>query len=333
MDLRDTLDALKNGDEIAQDENLEAAPEQAENLEATSEEVTEEVTEDVQTEEQPQAVDLESVELKEVAEEWKPSLKFKVLKEEHDFPEWTRDFVNSREVEENFVDLLTKANALEHQKKRRGEIEDQYAELKTTYDARMDDATELAKIVQDYNSKLGSNDPSEQFLALRDAGLNEKAVLDIARHVLELQKLSPAQRQAHDLQFQQQSQIETYNQQLAQTQQQLQQTQAQAAQAQLSSFLSSRSDIVSEYEKLEGNNEGEFQNDFINFGLSLQSKLGREVEWKDAFKQFKKVHGLGRAKSKPAPKSLPNLRSTGHSPVEKAFNTMDDLRKHMSSKY
>lgn len=305
---------------------------EVENLEVEQEEIPEQQIETQSQEPQADEVaePIEPVQVQD--EEWKPSLKFKVLKEEHDFPEWTHDLVKSKEMEEQFVDLFTKANALEHQKKRRGEIEDEFAKLQTDHDAKMNDARQLAQIVNDHNTRIASNDPAEQLIALQNAGLSEKALLDVARHVLELQKLSPGQRQAYQNQFQQRDKISKYEEQLSQTNKSLEAAQVQAARAELSSFLVTKRDSINEYEARDGNKEGDFEQDFINFGVALQSKLGREVEWKDAMKQFKKIHGLGKPKSKPAPKVIPNLRSTGHSPIEKGFQSMDDLRKHINGK-
>lgn len=284
---------------------------------------------------EPQApVAEETAPMEEIpAQEWAPSLKFKVLKEEHEFPEWSREFVKSKEIEDQFVDLFTKANALEHQKKRRGEIEDNFAKLQSDYDSKMSDARQLAEIVSQHNQRISSNDPKEQLLALQNAGLSEKGLLDIARHVLDLQRMDPSQRQAYDQQFQQREQLTQYQRQLSQTNESLQAAQQQAARAELTSFLSTKRDMMNEYEARDGNNEGDFQQDFINFGVALQSKLGQEIEWKDAMKQFKKVHGLGKPKSKPAPKVLPNLRSIGHSPIEKDITSMDDIRKRIGLNY
>lgn len=292
-----------------------------------------EVQADVQEAEPQAEIAEETAAVEEIPpQEWTPSLKFKVLKDEHEFPEWTHEFVKSKEIEDQFVDLFTKANALEHQKKRRSEIEDSYAKLQSDFDSKIGDAKELAQIVHDHNQRIASNDPKEQLIALQNAGLSEKGLLDIARHVLDLQKMDPAQRQAYNQQFQQREQLNQYQQQLSQTNQSLAQAQQAAARAELTSFLSSKRDIMSEYEGREGNNEGDFQQDFINFGVAMQTKLGREIEWKDAMKQFKKIHGLGKPKSKPAPKVLPNLRSIGHSPIEKDFASMDDIRKHIGNK-
>lgn len=329
MDLTDKLNAMRNGEELPQEDlevnqvETEEQPQVEEGIETAPEE----------TEEQPQVEQaVEEIQATE-PEKWEPRLKYKVLKEEHDFPDWSKELVTSKELEDQFVDLLTRANALEHQKKRRGEVEDDFAKLQTTYDANMADARELASFVSDVKTKIESNNPAEQMLALQSAGLNEKQILEVARHVLDLQKLTPTQRSAYDQQFTQRDQLSQYEQKLSQAEQSLQLAQIQNAKAELTSYLAGKADLRSEYEAREGNNEGDFQNDFFNFGVALQQKLGKQVEYKDAMKEFKKIHGLGRAKSKPAPKVLPNLRSTGHSPVEKAFSTMDDLRKYMGSKY
>lgn len=329
MDLADKLNAIKMGEDT-EVEN-EVAPIETESLETQAPETEIETAPEVEA--QPEAVETteEVVEGETEAAPWMPTLKYKVLKEEHDFPDWSKEFVKTKEVEEQFIDLFTKANALEHQKKRRSELEDQFAELSTTHDTKMQDAQQLAQIVADHNQRIASNNPGEQLIALQNSGLNEKAILDIARHVLELQKLDPNQRQAYDMQFQQREQLNQYQSQLEQTQANLRAAEINNAQANLTAFLSSRSDVVSEYEAREGNNEGDFQMDFINFGVTLQKKLGKEIEWKEAMKQFKKVHALGKPKSKPAPAALPNLKSTGHSPVERSFRSMDDLRSHMES--
>ena len=190
----------------------------------------------------------------------------------------------------------------------------------------MGDATQLAQIVQTYNNRIASKDPAEQFRALTETGLTEQGLLDIARHVLEIQQLSPQQKQAYNQQFEQQEKLSQYEQQLSHTQAGLQQAQQSAARAELSSFLTGKSDVVSEYEGREGHNDGDFTSDFVQFGIALESKLGRDVEWKEAYKQFKKIHGLGKPKPKPVPQTLPKLKSVGASPIEESIKTMDDFR-------
>jgi hypothetical protein len=319
-----SVDMSETGSPEAESPEIEAsASETLKDLTPTEEVQPEAVTEEVAEEE----VAAEGAETAEEAQEWTPSLKYKMLKEEHDFPEWTKEFVKSKEIEEQFVDLLTKATGLEHQKKRRGEVEDQFATLKAEHESKMEDARQLAHIVQSYNQKMGSKDPAEQLRALTDSGLTEQGLLDIARHVLEVQKLSPQQQQAYRQQFDQREQLNQYQQQLSQTQAGLQQAQQASARAELTSFLSSKADIVKEYEAVEGNKEGDFQSDFVSFGIALEQKLGKDVEWSEAYKQFKKIHGLGKPKSKPAPKTLPKLKSVGASPIEASIRTMDDFRQ------
>lgn len=321
VDLRSELEALSNSDDT---EVSEALPDQQveDNVGAPAEETQE--VEASQPIEDSETTELEAT--PEVSEsEWSPSLKYKSLGEEFDFPEWSKEFVKSKELEENFRSVLEKAQGLDLVKGKKEAIETEYAEYKTTADAQLGDARKLAEVVQDFNSQISSNSPKDQLSALVNVGLSEKAVLDIARHVLDLQKLAPEQRQAYDAQFEQRNKINEYERTVEQQNSQLQQIQVQAAQAELNSFLVNKSDIVKEYEAREGNKAGDFQENFIRYGIAMQQQLGRDIEYADAFKSFKKIHALGQKQPKPANRQVPNLKSTGHSPIETSFKSMEDL--------
>lgn len=323
MDLRSELDALANGDDEGASENLETN--QVEETNETEQQEDPVIETDQSIDDDSATTEFEST-TDDSEEEWTPSFKYKSLGEEFDFPEWSKELVKSKELEESFRSILEKSQGLDLVKGKKEALETEYAEYKNTADSQLGEARQLAEVVQDFNTQISSDSPKEQLSALIGAGLTEKAVLDIARHVLDLQKLAPEQRQAYDAQFEQRNQITEYERTVETQNAQLQQIQVQAAQAELNSFLSSRADIVKEYESREGNKAGDFQENFIHYGIAMQQKLGKDIDYADAFTSFKKVHALGQKQPKPANRQVPNLKSTGHSPIEKRFESMEDLQ-------
>lgn len=333
MGILDKLDALKTeGNEIpstpieeqapieTQTEQLEAQPEEAQGLEQQAEE-------QVQPEEL--LVDTGAETTEQISEEWQPTLKYKALGEEKEFHEWAKNFVTTPDLEEKFREVFAKADGLDFSIQKRNDLETKLAEVMTEHESKMKDATQLAELVQDFNTRISKNDPAEHLQLLLQSGLTEDAILDMARHTLQLRGMSAQERNNYDQQFVQRDQMNQYETQLNSTQNQLRQVEVQAAQAQLDNFLSTRKEVVEEFESREGYEAGDFQRFFIRFGADERARKGSDVDVKEVFKTFKKYHGLGRAKAKPAPRTIPNLKTSGHSPVSRSIKTMNDLRKEI----
>jgi len=269
-------------------------------------------------------------EIKPEEVEWVPSLKYKHLKEEKDFPEWSKSLIKSKEMEDNFKQLFEKSEGLDFSIQRRENLENKLAELQTTYDTQSKEVGSLVKEVNTFNQGINSEDIAEQRYALNNsAKFSDEKILNVARHILEMQKLSPQQQSIQNQRFETKHQISDYEQKLQDLQSQVNTSQQMAIESQLDGFLANRSDAVKEYESMEGNEGSSFKEDFISYGIAKEEKLGKPLEWKDTFKEFKRIHGLGKPKVSPTTvnRKVPNLSSTGQSPIEKNIASMDEFEK------
>lgn len=329
MDLKAELNKLVNDDDTQPGMEL--------NEETPSQEISEEPAEEIQEEviDESQPAEIEEVPEQVVPDnedpvDWAPSLKYSHLKKEMDFPEWTHELVKSKELESEFKDLLEKAQGLDFSKAKREELENQIVEK---YEPAFNEGQKLASEVNAFNEGVRSENIADNYYTLKSIGLDDEKIKDLARHVLQAEKLDPQQRAAFDNQFQAKNQLTEYETKLSNMQYQLNQTEVAAAEARFDGFLDSRADIAKEYESRDGNGSGDFKADFMSYGIAQEAKTGRQMEWKDALKSFKKIHGLGRAKAKPSPvkRNVPNLNSTGHSPIEKQIDSIQEFEKIFDS--
>lgn len=306
------------------DETVEPVQEQDDQIEASAEGET------APEQEQPEVESEEETTESEEPKEYVPNYSYKAMGEEREIPDWAKGAIKDSKTEEEVRKVFAKADGLDHYAEKHGKLETSYAELQTEYDSKMRDAVQLAKVVQNFNQKVASSDMGQRHSALVDAGIKDDQILDVARHILELRKLTPQQRQAYDHSFVKEREVSQYEERIASQDQKLKSIEFNQAKAQLDAFASTKADLVKEYESREGVGAGDFTKDFIDFGATLQNRLGKELNFDEAFLQFKKIHNLGAAKpTAPKPKVLPNLKSTGHSPISKGFKSLDDLRTFM----
>jgi hypothetical protein len=67
------------------------------------------------------------------APSYQPKLKYKVLDQEKDFPDWAKPIVKSPEVEKTIRDMLERAEGLDHVKQRREVLEGENRQLKESW--------------------------------------------------------------------------------------------------------------------------------------------------------------------------------------------------------
>lgn len=335
MDLREKLESIKQ--EGLDENNVENSVEGVEQGIVFDTSDTLEVPVEEPVEEHASDTALEAKEDEELLEEQKteeyvPNFKYKAVGEEFEFDEDIKSLIKDKDSEERFRSIFAKAKGLEFYEEKHKKLEDSHNNLTVEYESKMRDATELATIVNEFNSQIASKNVGDQHRALMNAGLDEQSILNIAKQILDIRELSPQQRQAYNNQFEQKDAIKQYEQRFNAQEQQMQTLARQNAEAQVTGFLATQNDFMNEYEALEGKKAGDFRNDFISYGQYLISK-GVDADLNAAMEEFKKVNNLKGVR--PAPKiaepiqAIPNVKSSGHSPIQKEFKSMDDLRAYM----
>lgn len=329
--LDDTLSALE--DEIMKE--FDAADDTQEP--AAVAEPTEPVTptEEPKTDETQQvaSTDPEPAQEPTTPQEYVPDHTYKAMGETYEFDDDIKAIIKTKADEDKYRTIMSKAKGLDFYEEKHKRLEDVHAKLEAEYNTIANDSQQLAKVVTDFRNGVQSNDLGHQFRALVGAGITEDQILGIAKHVLDVRQLNPNQRRAYDNQYVQQDQLNQYQSQLQMQQSKLTEMETRHAKAQLDTFMSSKADFVSEFESREHMNQGDFLNAFIHFGNNLEKREGREVNMQEAFDKFKSVYQLNgskpevKVKPKP-PETMPNIEGTGHSPIAKSIESMDDFMKY-----
>jgi hypothetical protein len=139
---------------------------------------------------------------------YKANLKYKVLKEEKDFPEWARPFVTSADLEKQFRDTFERADGLASVKEHRDVLVSENEAMREQW----------LPVVQATQTAMGHLKKGDLDSFFESVGITEANVLRYALHRLQLRE-NPAALQQHE----QQRQLQLQNQQL---QEQLQQAQS-----------------------------------------------------------------------------------------------------------
>ena len=289
---------------------------------------------------EPVAVNQELSPEQTTPEVYEPDYTYKAMGEEYEFDDKLKSIITSKEDEENWRSIMSKAKGLEHYEAKHKRLEDSHAQLQAEHENKMGDAYELAQVVSNFNQKVGSNDLGLQFKALQDAGLSEDKILNIAQHVLNIRKLDPQQRTAYENQYVQQDQLNKFESAYQSQQTQIAELKKQQAESTLNSFLSDKQDFIQEFEGRDELAKGTFATRFIQFGLDLEKAEGKPLELGHAFDKFKKLYQLNGSKQpeltnvvekKPPPPSIPNIQGSGHSPINRQINSLDDFEKYAES--
>lgn len=284
--------------------------------------------------------------------QYTPNFKFKVLDQEKEMDEWARPFVKSKEMEDKFRDLYTKAHGLTKIKAERDGLKTEYDNFKTSI------ANEYAPIVQTYKnlSQLSgqarqSGDWGQFFQA---AQIPVQSVIKWAANTVAQLEKDPSylDRQTQNWNTHQNlSSLEMENRTLKS---QIEREQARAQEVELNYTLQSPDiqDFSKEFDARVGT-PGAFRQEVIRRGALIETYEKRVATAQEIVQELMKYYGgvpkvqnQSFAPQEQAPEGgnfqaqqgsegkpvLPNVKGRSTSPAKTQIRSTDDLRKLRTSR-
>ncbi len=320
------------------------------NLEELNQAANEEPTESVEPIEEvtPQEPVVEPTELEPtpepVVEEFAPNLKYKVMDEEFEIPEYLKSVI-TKENQEEITELFCKAGGLPHVKtkleKARGDLE----ESNTRYETLNGEHNTLFTVAQKVDQQVRAGDYHSVHDVVQTLGLREQDLFQyVQKRINYLQGEPEAQRvvDAEQQRFTQTNQLQEQNTRLEATNAQIMQ---ESHDTLLNQSLSSpaHSELIKAYDAKLG--EGAFKKVVNAQGLYHSTQLGQELTPAEAVQ--KSIETLGLVPVQPEPiinqptpapqhpikqtpvvKPVPVIGGSGSgSPVKKHEFTLEGLYK------
>lgn len=269
----------------------------------------------------------------QAAPDYQPNYKFKAYDKEHEFEEWLRGAIKSKEVEEKARTLHAKAYA--------------HDDLRQKYEKAQEFANKydnIEKNISKLEKMLNTGDVGGFFEGLGYS--RDQATQLLSKYVLEqlnYREMSEDQRKAYDESLATRKKAMTYEEQVQSLSSKLQEYETRQLDTELSLTLSDPTvaDIVRSYDERMGR-QGSFRDEVILRGDALSRQAGRTVSPREVVTAMadyaKKLIGplesyqspTVQAKPKPA---LPNIQSRGNtSPAKQRFNSLEDLEKHIADR-
>ena len=269
--------------------------------------------------------------------EYQPNYSFKVKDDEHEFDEWVRPSITSKEHEDKLRDLYTKAYGLDSVKSRADDFERKYSDVNGKYGSLNQQWEQMS------NGLHKINDMKEKdFGTFRKVWqIPDHKILEAASEIMQYMQ-NPELKAQYDANQERSIQMLQQEQSLSQYTQQTQQMQRQMHDMKMMQAYSDPevSRFEKEFDKRMG--AGAFKKEVNDYG-SLQFHNGQYLEPSavvgSTYQRMKSLLGEVQAQQTEVPQvpqrasaSLPNLGSgkTG-SAVKKRLQSTDDLRKLAAS--
>ena len=289
----------------------------------------------------PEVLDTDSgVESPEPASEepeYQPNYSFKVKDDEHEFDEWVRPSITSKEHEDKLRDLYTKAYGLDSVKSRADDFERKYSDVNGKYGSLNQQWEQMSNGLQKINDMK-----EKDFGTFRKVWqIPDHKILEAASEIMQYMQ-NPELKAQYDANQERSIQMLQQEQSLSQYTQQTQQMQRQMHDMKMMQAYSDPevSRFEKEFDKRMG--AGAFKKEVNDYG-SLQFHNGQYLEPSavvgSTYQRMKSLLGEVQAQQTEVPQvpqrasaSLPNLGSgkTG-SAVKKRLQSTDDLRKLAAS--
>lgn len=257
-----------------------------------------------------------------------PNLKYKVLDQEKDFPEWAKGLIKDPTLEKAFRDIFEKADGIDHIKTRRDSLETENKQMKEHW-------APVVQTVQMVSQMLQKKDYESVFEAL---GIPEVELFKYVNTRLQLRE-NPQQLAAHE----QQRQLQARNQELearAQSADQMAQDLAIQRRSWELDMELSKPQVLGAIEAYEARvgQPGAFKAEVIRRGQAYAA-IGQDIPVQQAVQEVLKLIGWqGQPQATPpavpqAPQApeekptLPNFRGKGTSPAKIVPKNVEDLRR------
>lgn len=285
------------------------------------------------------------------AAKYAPKLKYKVLKEEKDFPEWAKPLATSEEMENTLKDIFERADGLAEVKEHRDRLIQEHTRI----------TEEWGPFVADAQKALGHLRRGDMDSFFEATGVSELQILKHAQKILAL-RADPNAAAAHNQQRQLQLDNQRLQEEASQYQNGYQTLATQQKDFEISVALG-RPEILSTVQAFDAKvgKPGAFRAEVIRRGQSYVAMGQPNVSTDQVVTEVLQLlgwqgqtqgqnpqppvtsvqNGAGASAAdqnggagtpaQQTPPTLPNLRGKGGSPVKKAFRSTDEIRKYAKS--
>lgn len=271
---------------------------------------------------------------KEVAPKYTPSFKYKVAKEEKEFPEAYRAFVKDETSEKAIRELLEKSDGLEHIKGQHSKLYETYQQVATEHQNLTQGLAQIGEMVKakDFDSFFEVTKIPEQAImewAVRKA--QEAQLPPERKQEIEAQRF--AQKRAQELEHQSNSVQQMLIEQASQTRR---------LELKMATSRPEYSTFIDTFDAKVGT-PGAFMDEVVKYGKQVwdtqQVDISPEEAVKAVYTHYSKIMGQpqvqGAVATQPtvmrsgqkSPPVIPNIQGDTTSPTKAPVKTLDDLRK------
>lgn len=280
-----------------------------------------------------------------------PNHKFKVLDQEKEFDEWIKPFVKTKEEEEKFRDLLTKAHGLVKIKTERDQLRGEYDQYKTQINKNYEPVVNQFKYLDSVaGQSRQSGDWGKFFQA---AQIPVQSVIRWAANTVSQLEKDPNYLQREESTWQQDQKFRHLETEHLTLKQQAEKLQTERQEMELDFTL--RTPEVQNFSQMfdgQVGKPGALKQEIIRRGALIEMTEGRVASAQEILGEISKIYGpLLQAKAQ-APQMqilpggtqeaetgsegkpvLPTIKGRSTSPARKLFKSTDDLRKHIKENY
>jgi hypothetical protein len=264
-------------------------------------------------------------------EAYTPNLTYKVYDEEREIDDWAKPLINSKETEEQFRSLFSKAGAVEQMTAKRERQLEEFNELSSNHERIMG-------IVSQAKQDLNNGDMDSVFQTL---GIPEQQVYKWVLDKINYQNLPPEQRQVLDEKSQYQkrtTELERSNQMLEQNWQN-EQVQARTRELDWEMNNSEVEDAARAFDTRMGR-KGAFRDEVIRHGVADYQITGSDMPVRQAIQEVMQKFATtvqtgqtpnGTATASQKPPVIPTIGTSNVSPTRKQWKSIDEMRKYAST--
>lgn len=262
---------------------------------------------------------------------YSPNFKYKVGDKEHEFDEWIRPAVKTKEQEEKLRDYYTKAFGIDAVKEDREKIKGEASTYSKKY-------SELETAVQNTLKPLKTGDLGSFFKALN---IPQEAVYKYVHDQLNYQDLPPDQKVQIDQQREIQQRAQQYEERYNQQTQRSQELEVRLLTNELE-FELSKPEIKEMSQVYQERTGKSFRDEIIRQGDLMARTYGKVYAPREVISELAATVGklmgpLGQQAPAqqqvpgPAKPTLPNIQGRATTPVKAKVQTLDDLKKLAAS--
>lgn len=284
---------------------------------------------------EPTVGDVSTDETGDAAPKYEPNFKYRVLDQEKEFDKYFQSFIKSKEDEEKFRDLITKAEGLEPIKMEREEVKKKYESLNSEH-------SQIKSVLTNLKQAIDKGYFEDFFEAW---GLNDEQIFKYALNRIKLQE-NPELRAHYEQSLTNRREASASQQEKELLQQQNQQMIQKQYEMELDYTMTrpETSEFSKKFDSLPGRKQGDFVMEVLKHGAYVYNTKGVDIPImqavQDVMSQYKYfVENFNKPTVQPTvkvvtqsemakPQTIPNVgKSSAQSPSHKKFTSIKDLEE------